>query len=339
MRPESGARAGPRKPAWDCDRCFKLCSRTFLTPSAVPVPRESCRCIWWPFCPHPRHFLPPGTQPGCRRWVCSRAGAPFVSSVNFPSGLRNECVNTQLKHGGDAGVQKAWEQAGVRRAPGSCWGEGAGRDAVRGHHPSVPAAPPTRTRPPPRGTAFSGHTPRDSSQSRGAPPPASRLRVPRAQNLSPVIASRNVFAPNQFHASVRTPPRTGGADLPAAEPPACGTCARTSGTRAALGVRGPSARARRVHVEPRACGLQGGRVPSPRPRGALTGGDAAASGARVLGPLTGCPWSSARLPRIARGRGRSPRLPHGDAAAPCCHQRVPAAGGLAPAKERICRRL
>lgn len=50
--------------------------------------------------------------------------------------------------------------------------------------------------------------------SQGASSPASWLLVPRAQNLSLVIAFRNVLAPNQFHASVRTPPCTRGADLP-----------------------------------------------------------------------------------------------------------------------------
>lgn len=55
----------------------------------------------------------------------------------------------------------------------------------------------------------------------GASSPASWLMVPRAQNLSLVIAFHNVFAPNQFHASVRTPPCTGGADLPTTNLSAC----------------------------------------------------------------------------------------------------------------------
>lgn len=57
--------------------------------------------------------------------------------------------------------------------------------------------------------------------SQGASSPASWLMVPRAQNLSLVIAFHNVFAPNQFHASVRTPPCTGGADLPTTNLRAC----------------------------------------------------------------------------------------------------------------------
>lgn len=55
----------------------------------------------------------------------------------------------------------------------------------------------------------------------GASSPASWLMVPQAQNLSLVIAFHNVFAPNQFHASVRTPPCTGGMDLPTTNLSAC----------------------------------------------------------------------------------------------------------------------
>lgn len=67
-------------------------------------------------------------------------------------------------------------------------------------------------------------------QARALPPQPPGCGSPRAQNLSPVIAFRNVFAPNQFHASVRTPPCTGGADLPTTNLPACITCAHTIGT-------------------------------------------------------------------------------------------------------------
>ena len=65
--------------------------------------------------------------------------------------------------------------------------------------------------------------------SQGASSSAAWLRVPRAQNLSPVIAFRNVFAPNQFHASVRTPPCTGARTSP---PP---TYSRVSRARHTIG--------------------------------------------------------------------------------------------------------
>ena len=80
------------------------------------------------------------------------------------------------------------------------------------------------------GSSFLGLDIQTLLASQGASSSASWLRVPRAQNLSPVIAFRNVFAPNHFHASVRTPPCTGARTSPPPTYPRVSCARHTIGT-------------------------------------------------------------------------------------------------------------